>query len=70
MGVATIKLVSPLKVGDNVVIIGKTTGLEKAKIESIEIKNKKVKQGKKGDEIGIKLPLVRKNDEVYVIKKI
>ena len=31
------------------------------------MKNKKVKQGKKGDEIGIKLPLVRKNDEVYSI---
>ena len=69
VGVATIKLVSPLKVGDNIVIIGKTTGLEKSKIESIEIKNKKVKSGKKGQEIGIKLTLVRKNDEVYVIKK-
>ena len=67
VGVATIKLVSSLKIGDNLIIIGKTTGLEKAKVESIEMKNKKVKQGKKGDEIGIKLPLVRKNDEVYSI---
>jgi putative protease len=69
VNVATIKLVSNLKLGDNIVIIGKTTGLEKAKINSIEIKNKKVKLGKKGQEVGLKLPLVRKNDEVYVIKK-
>ncbi|MEN7982467.1 MAG: U32 family peptidase [Nanoarchaeota archaeon] len=67
--VATIKLVSSLKIGDNIVVIGKTTGLKKSKITSIEIKNKKVKQGKKGEEVGIKLPLVRRNDEIYVIKR-
>lgn len=67
--VATIKLVSLLKVEDEIVVIGKTTGLKKSKIESMEMKNKKIKKAKKGDEVGIKLPLVRKNDEVYVIKK-
>lgn len=67
--VATIKLVSGLKVNDEIVVIGKTTGLEKSKIESMEIKKKQVKKGEKGEEIGIKLSLVRKNDEVYVIKK-
>lgn len=68
--VATIKLVSQLKVGDEVVIIGKTTGIKKAIIKNIEIKNKPVQKAKKGDEIGIQLLKVRKNDEVYVIKKI
>jgi len=67
--VATIKLVSELKVGDDLVIIGKTTGLEKAKVERLEIKNKSVKKAKKLQEVGLRLPLVRKNDEVYKIIK-
>ena len=68
--VATINLVSQLKIADEIVIIGKTTGIKKAKINHIEIKNKSVQEAKKGDEIGIKLPKVKKNDEVYhVIKK-
>ena len=67
--VATIKLISELKVGDNIVIIGKTTGLEKAKVERLEIKNKSVKTGKKSQEVGLKLPKVRKHDEVYKIIK-
>ena len=69
LGVATIKVASQIKVGDNIIIIGKTTGIEKAKIEQIEIKNKPVQKAKKGDEIGIKLKKVRKNDEVYVVIK-
>lgn len=67
--VATIKLVSELKVGEDIVIIGKTTGLEKAKVERLEIKKKSVQKGRKGQEIGLKLPKVRKNDEVYRIIK-
>jgi U32 family peptidase len=68
--VAAIKLVSELKVGDKIVIIGKTTGIINLKINSIEINNKKVSKAGKGKEIGIKVPeLVRKNDEVYVIIK-
>jgi putative protease len=69
VGVAAIKLVSDLKVGDNIVIIGSTTGIIHSKINSIEIKRIKVEKGKKGDEIGIKLPKVRNNDEVYLLKK-
>ncbi len=69
VGVATVNLVSSLNIGDEIIVIGKTTGLVNGKVKTIEIKNKKVKSGKKGQEIGIKLPLVRKNDDVYVIKK-
>lgn len=69
INVATIKLVSELKVGDKIVVIGKTTGIIHSKIDRIEINNKPVNSGRKGQEIGIKLPLVRKNEEVYVIKK-
>ena len=65
--VAKIKLVSELKIRDEIIIIGKTTGLKKSKIKHIEIKHKSVQKAKKGDEIGIKIPRVRKNDEVYIL---
>ena len=67
--VAKLKLVSDIKIGDNVAIIGKTTGIIYSDISSMEINNKSVKSAKKGQEVGVKLPNVRKNDEVYVIKK-
>jgi putative protease len=67
--VAAVKLVSELKIGDNIVIIGKTTGIINSKIERIEINRKPIEKAIKSQEIGIKLPLVRKSDEVYVIKK-
>ena len=66
--VATIQLVSEIKVGEEIIIIGKTTGIIKSKIKHIEINGKSIQKAKKGDEIGLKLPLVRKNDEVYIIK--
>ena len=70
INVATVKLVSKLNVGDEIVIIGKTTGIVKSKIKHMEINRKLLEKAKKGDEIGIKLPSkVRKNDEVYVIRK-
>ena len=69
IGVATIQLVSELKVGDEIIIIGKTTGIIKSKIKHIEINRKSIQKAKKGDEIGLKLPLVRKNDEVYKLIK-
>lgn len=67
INVATIKLVSELKLGDKIIVIGKTTGITHSKIQRIEINNKTVESGKKGEEIAIKLPLVRKNEEVYKI---
>ncbi|HPD81744.1 MAG TPA: peptidase U32 family protein [Candidatus Pacearchaeota archaeon] len=70
MNVATIKLVSELNLGDKIIVIGKTTGLINSKVERIEINHLPVKKAIKGQEIGIKLPSVRKNDEIYKIKKI
>lgn len=70
LGVGTIKLVSNIKVGDEICIIGNTTGIEKTRISSIHINGKEFKNAKKGDEVGIKIPLARKNDEIYLIKKI
>ena len=68
--VAEIKLVSPLKLNDKIAIIGNTTGIINTKITSMEIKNKPIKQATKPQQVGIKVPsYLRKNDEVYIIKK-
>lgn len=67
--VATIKLSADIKVGDKIAVIGKTTGIEEFVIKSMEIENKKVKIAKKGGEVGIKIPKIRKNDELYKIIK-
>jgi putative protease len=67
--VATIKLVSKLKSGDKIIIIGKTTGIQNAEVEYMEMNHLPIKAAKKGDEIGLKLPEVRKNDEVYILEK-
>jgi len=67
--VAAIQLVSELKINEEIVIIGNETGLVKSKVKRIEIDNNPVNSGKKGQEIGIKLPRVKRNDEVYVMIK-
>jgi len=71
LNVALLKINNgPLKINDNILIIGKTTGLIKSKVESMEIEHKKIKTAKKGKTIGLKLPLCRKGDKLYrIIKK-
>lgn len=59
-----------LKVGDEICVIGDTTGVVNSKIERLEIEKEKVDVVTKGNEVGVKLPLVRKNDDVYIIKKL
>ncbi len=66
--VAAIKLSDKLKVGDKIHIKGHTTDFE-IKIDRIEIERKSVKEAKKGDHIGIKVPeKVRPNDKVFLVK--
>ena len=68
VGVAAIKLSSGLKVGDKVHIKGHTTDFE-VKVGSIQIEREAVKEAKKGDHIGIKVPeKVRPNDSVSLVK--
>ncbi|PJE81468.1 protease [Candidatus Pacearchaeota archaeon CG10_big_fil_rev_8_21_14_0_10_32_42] len=57
-----------LHVGDEINIIGVTTGIEKIKVEKIEINKKPIEKAVKGEEVGVKLPKVRINDDVYIIK--
>jgi len=65
--VAGIVLTDTLKVGDKVHIKGHTTDLELT-IDSMQINNVNVTEGKSGDAIGIKVPdRVRPGDKVYKI---
>ena len=68
VGVAAIKLSGKLKVGDKVHIKGNTTDFE-VKVSGMQIERKEVKEAKKGDHIGIKVPdKVRPNDKVFLVK--
>ena len=66
--VAAIKLSSGLKIGEKIHVKGHTTDFE-MKVGSMQIENKAVKEAKKGDHIGIKVPeKVRPNDDVFLVK--
>lgn len=61
-----------ISVNDEIFIIGDDTGIKRMQVESLEIENKQVKQAKKGQEVGLKLPKdikAKKGDEVYLINK-
>lgn len=69
IGVAAIKLTKGLKKGDTIHIKGHTTDI-KQKATSIQVDNKVVASGKKGDELGIKVKdRVRPGDKVYKVTK-
>ena len=68
VGVAAIKLSGKLKVGDKVHVKGNTTDFE-ISVDSMQIERKDVKEAKKGDHIGIKVPeKVRPNDKVFLVE--
>jgi U32 family peptidase len=56
-----------LKVGDEVYLMGDDTGIKRLKIESLEVQKKTVEKVKKGDDVGIRLPVCNKGDEIYKI---
>ena len=65
--VAGIELTGNLKVGDKIHIKGHTTDLELV-VESMQIQNVNVTEGKPGDAVGIKVPdRVRRGDKVYKV---
>jgi len=70
VGVAFVKMnFGPLKIGDEVYIIGDKTGVIRHKIDSMQIEKEVKTEVNKGDSVGIKLPVCRRGDEVYVIKR-
>ena len=65
--VAGITLSGTLNVGDKIHIKGHTTDIELT-VESMQINNVNVTEGKAGDAIGIKVPdRVRAGDHVYKV---
>ncbi len=65
--VAGIDLTATLEVGDKLHIQGHTTDIELV-VESMQINNVDVTEGKPGDAIGVKVPdRVRRGDRVYKV---
>jgi len=65
--VAGIELTAPLKLGDKIHIKGHTTDMELV-VDSMQINNVDVKEGKAGDAVGIKVSeRVRRGDIVYKV---
>jgi len=65
--VAGIQLTASLKVGDTIHILGHTTDLELT-IDSMQINNVDVTEGKSGDAVGVKVSdRVRRGDTVYKV---
>jgi putative protease len=70
--VAEIKIkAQPLKKGNNILIIGPSTGVHEQKVESMQIsKGKSIETAKKGISIGLKVKKrVRPNDKVFIFEK-
>lgn len=67
IGVAVIKLKSPVKKGDTIRIIGGETDFEQA-VGSMEVEHKKIEKAKSKDEVGMKVKeKVREGYKVYKI---
>ncbi|MBU1045632.1 hypothetical protein KJ616_00735 [Patescibacteria group bacterium] len=65
--VAVIELLGPLKVGDEIRIVGGETDFEQA-VESMQIDHQEIDKAKKGDEVGLKVSeKVRDGYRVYKI---
>ncbi|MBD3164372.1 translation elongation factor-like protein [Candidatus Woesearchaeota archaeon] len=65
IGVAVVKLDSPLKVGDTIRIKGHTTDFTQ-KVDSMQIEHEKITEAKLGDDIGLKvMDKVHEKDKVY-----
>jgi len=59
-----------INVGDNILIIGPTTGVAEMKIQEIRIEHTSSKIAVKGDVCSVPVPeLVRRNDKVYKLKE-
>ena len=68
LGVGVVKLSDTLKVGDKIRIKGATTDFEQ-NVESMQIEEDKIQEGKNGQSIGLKVKEhVRANDIIYKLK--
>jgi len=71
-GAADIRLYADnVRVGDDLLIIGNKTGIVDEKVSSIHQDDKEVKKAHKGCVVGISTKnRVRRNDKVYIVKKV
>lgn len=68
IGVAVIELSDKLKVGESIRIVGGETDFTQA-VDSMEVEHQKVKEGKKGDSVGLKVEQkVRDGYKVYKVE--
>ena len=67
IGVGVIELSDKLKVGDIIRIVGGEVDFDQT-VDSMEIEHQKVKEGKKGDSVGLKLS--QKAHEGYKVYKV
>ncbi len=67
IGVAVVKVLSPLKVGDRIKISGHDKEFEQ-EIASMQVEHQNIDQAKKGDDVGMKVEQpVKDGDEVYKV---
>ncbi len=67
IGVAVIKLSDKLKPGDTIRIVGGDTDFSQ-EVDSMEVEHEKIKEGKKGDSVGLKVD--QKVHEGYRVYKV
>lgn len=68
IGVAVVDLVSPLKDGDKIRIVGGEETDFEQEVKSMQIDHKEVKSAKKGDSVGMKVSeKVREGYQVYKV---
>ena len=60
-----------IKIGDTIIFQGPTTGVMEQEIISLEKNHKPIEVASKGEKVAVKVASdVKKNDEVYVYKKL
>jgi U32 family peptidase len=60
-----------IKIGDNILIMGETTGVLEINLEKMSVNDTDNDLAKRGDEITLKVPsIVKRNDKVYLIENI
>ena len=67
INVAEVKIISPLKIGDAILVEGTTTFIEQT-LDSMQANHKPLIKAKKGDKVGIKFnDRVRVNDNLFIL---
>jgi len=69
IGVAVVKVLTPIKVGDRIKISGHDKEFEQ-EIASMQVEHQNIEKAKKGDDVGMKVDQpVKDGDEVYRVTR-